>query len=606
MKPLGWIPGLRRQAALTMAVFLAGCASAPPRPDAVARGDYAAVIRHVEALIAHELRANDVAGLSIALVDDQRVVWAQGAGWADQAGKVPASERTVYRMGSISKLLTDTAALQLVQQGRLALDAPIRDALPGFGIRSRYGDAPITPRQLMTHHAGLPRDLAHGMWGRTGTGFGEAVGQLADSDAAYPPGLLFSYSNVGVTVLGAAVEQIAGVPFAAHLQRTVLEPLGMASASFSTGVADTPAMAKAYRAGEPADEPDLRDVPAGGLNASVLDMSRYMMMVFADGRSGGRAILEPGTVAEMLRVQNADVALDLGFQVGLGWMLSTLGSDTLVGAGPVAHHAGATIHYRSQIYLLPQHKLGVIVAANSDTAGGVVDRVANRALALALEAKTGIRQPLPAPAPRPSSTPWAEAALQAWPGHYATLAGGVTVVRDGQHLRARVAGHELELVPGESGWMGLRYALLGFVSVPLGVLDRIELQRRPVAGREVLVARLGAQEMLVGERLPAEAGPAPAELPGRYEPELAAGEFPLLEEVTITADAGGLVADARLRGVQQAPPRMPLRIVGDHEAILPGPLADAGELVRWRRVDGQTRLRFSGYEFRPKPGTPTP
>ncbi len=135
--------------------------------------------------------------------------------------------------------------------------------------------------------------------------------QLADEDAAYPPGLLLAYSNVGVTVLGAAIEQV----------------------------------------------------------------------------SRKHTVLQPAAVAEVLRVQNADVALDIGFKVGLGWMLSTLGGDTLVDAGPVAHHVGAVIHFRSHMYALPEHKLGVIVAANSSSAGRVVDTIATRALAVALEAR---------------------------------------------------------------------------------------------------------------------------------------------------------------------------------------------------------------------------
>ncbi|MBI5349165.1 MAG: serine hydrolase, partial [Chloroflexi bacterium] len=90
-----------------------------------------------------------------------------------------------------------------------------------------------------------------------------------------------------------------------------------------------------------------------------------------------------------------DVPLDMNFHNGLGWMLSTLGASTIQGAGPVAHHAGAMIHYRAQLYALPEHRLGVVVLANSGSAGRSVDRVATEALALALEAKAGIRQPKP-------------------------------------------------------------------------------------------------------------------------------------------------------------------------------------------------------------------
>lgn len=113
----------------------------------------------LEAFIAQEMRRYKIAGLSIALVDDQQTVWVHGAGWADQVATRPAGPDTLYRMGSVSKLFADTAAMQLVAQGRLDLDAGIEQALPSLHIRTDWGDAPITPRQLMTHHSGLPRDI---------------------------------------------------------------------------------------------------------------------------------------------------------------------------------------------------------------------------------------------------------------------------------------------------------------------------------------------------------------------------------------------------------------------------------------------------------------
>lgn len=136
-----------RWTALALTVCIAGCSSAPTRPESVGRGDYAMIAEYVSTLIRHEMRKRDVAGLSIALVDDQRVVWAEGFGYADKAGNVPASPETVYRAGSISKLFTATAAMQLAERGTLDIDRPLGDYLPGFSIRTRFADAaPVTPR----------------------------------------------------------------------------------------------------------------------------------------------------------------------------------------------------------------------------------------------------------------------------------------------------------------------------------------------------------------------------------------------------------------------------------------------------------------------------
>jgi len=580
------------------ALALAGCAAAPKAPERIRLGDHEAVTRHLDELIAHEMRAAKIAGLSIAIVDDQKVLWARGFGWADREAGLAATPATVYRMGSISKLFTATAAMQLAQQGRLALDAPIQQALPAFAIRSRYPDAAITPRRLMTHHAGLPRDVLRGMWAREPGDFRAMVAGLAQEDLAYPPGMMVAYSNLGVTVLGAAIEQVAAQPFADYARQHLFEPLRMHDAAFATGA---PAATSAYDAdGRRADEPGLRDLPAGGLNASVLDMARFMMMVFADGRAGGQTVLEPAMLAEMLRPQNAEVALDGDLRIGLGWMLTSFGADTLRGAGPVAHHGGATINFRSQMYVLPEHKLGVIVASNSGGAGRVVDRIAKRALALALEAKRGIREQ-DAPADfTPAAEPPTDDALRAWVGDYATFAGHVRVARHGGRLAARVEGRELQLVAGENGSLGLRYALFGLIPISLGELERIAIVRRNVEGRELIVARVGGQELLVGARIESPGGARLRHLVGEYEAVAGSGEFVPFDPVHVSLEGDLLLARTRLHIGNEPSATFPLMPLSDDALLVLGTLADAGEVIRLSDANGETRFRYAGYEFRRK------
>ena len=125
-------------ASASVTLILAACGGSPPRPDSVARNDYESFKPYVEKLIRHEMDANAITGLSIALVDDQRIVWAEGFGYADKENRKPASAETIYRVGSISKLFTATAAMQLAEQHKLDLDRPLQDVLPEFSIRSRF------------------------------------------------------------------------------------------------------------------------------------------------------------------------------------------------------------------------------------------------------------------------------------------------------------------------------------------------------------------------------------------------------------------------------------------------------------------------------------
>lgn len=577
-------------------VLLGGCTVAPPRPTSVARGDYETTRTYVKKLIDYEMEKNAVVGLSIALVDDQRIVWAEGFGYADKEHKIPASAETLYRVGSISKLFTDTAVMQLAEQGRLDIDRPLQNYLPGFAIKTRYPDAgAITPRQLMTHHSGLPRDRMKGFMNPDPRPFAGVVQDIREDYAAYPPNHVFSYSNLGITLLGSVIQTLGGMPFADYMRQSVLAPLGMKNSSFDAGLSTSALMARGYRGRKAETEPSLRDVPSGGLNSSVVDMSRIMSMVFAGGTSGNHRLLKAETVAEMLRPQNTAVPLDFNFHVGLGWMLSTVGRSTIENAGIVAHHAGATILFRSQMYLLPEHKLGVVVLANSSTAQQVVDRVATEALTLALEAKTGIRQPERSKV-QPADGPLPAAVVSDYVGDYTTLAGYARVYADGKGLRVHVAGHDIDLVRRSDGLFGLNYALLGIFHIDLGTLGDIGVSRRNVAGHDLLVARAGSQEMLVGQRIepPANLGAWRQRL-GDYEITNLDADHKFVDRIRLTEERGFLLVELTMSESLGQPQRITLMPLSNSEGRLLGPLSDGGETIRSVMVDGEERLALSGY-----------
>jgi CubicO group peptidase (beta-lactamase class C family) len=587
--------------------LIAGCASAPSRPTSIARGDYASTQAYITRLIEHGMAQNKVTGLSIALIDDQRVVWSQGFGYADLARQTPATANTLYRVASVSKVFTDTAAMQLAERGLLNIDQPVQKVLPNFAPMTRQPQAAITPRQLMTHHSGLPRDKGHSFQADAPDSFTEVVGYLNQTPVAYPPGHTFNYSNLSLSLLGSVVQSASGTPFAQHMQQSVLTPLGMADSSFSAEPSASARMSLGYKQGAVQKEWPLRDVPAGGLNSSTLDLARFVSMVFAQGKSGDKQILKPETVTEMLRPQNSAVPLDLNFSVGLGWMLSTLGQSTLQNAGPVAHHGGAIGMFRSQMYLLPQHKLGVVVLANSNSAMGLVDRAATEALSLALEAKTGIQQP------KPVKVEWADTPipadiLQAAVGDYTTAIGHVTITRDGNALRAQAhaVGRSFNLRQRQDGLLGLNYVLLGLFNINLGPLSEVGLELRKVAGQELLIARVGTQELRVGARIqaPASLGAWRQRL-GEYEiTNFGAYELSHIGDkpstIRLVEERGFLIAEVSFGESLGQPQRMLLMPTSHTEARVPETLAEGGESLRIVIENGVEHFVFSGYVGRRK------
>jgi len=587
------------------ALFLQpACATAPPRPQALTPGDYDYTRAYGSWLIRKEMAKNDVRGLSIALVDDQRLVWAEGFGTADEAAGVPAGADTIYRVGSVSKLFTVVAAMQLAEQGQLGLDRPLSDYVPDFTLRSRFPDSPpITVRSVMTHHSGIPSDYLKGMWTGKPDPISALPEQIRDEYAAFPPGTVFSYSNLGMSLMGLAVQNVSGQEFSSHLRRSVLEPLGMEHSSFSQAIDRSPLASKAYKGDREATEPLLRDIPAGGLNSSAMDLSRFLRMVHGQGLLDGRQILRPDTVREMLLPQNADVPLDLGFRVGLGWMLGGLGGIDLQDAGPVAHHGGATMYHRAQLIVLPEARLGVVVLANTRTPRNVPDLVATEVLKLALETKTGARQP---ERKAPETGPYLTAEeLRAYAGDYATLAGLTRITPDGDRLTAELMNRSFRLAARPDGRLQAQYRIFGLFPVDLGEIGTYGLGRKTVQGHDILTLSSGNRELLVGERVTPGSIPAAWQRRvGRYEFVNAGDDFRIYDKVSLREMDGLLLVDFTLPEFGNVTMTGVLTPLSDREAVFAGLWRGMGETVRAVSGDGGEELLYSGYALKRVPDVP--
>jgi CubicO group peptidase (beta-lactamase class C family) len=628
-----WLP-------LAMLTFiLASCASVPLKPSApTTRGDYGPTKEYISQLIRSEMEKQKVTGLSIALVDDQKVVWAEGFGFADKAKGIAATPDTIYRAGSISKLLTATAAMQLADDGVLNIDQPLQRYLPEFSIKTRFSNAPpITPRSLMTHHSGLPSDLMKGMWTRDPSSLDEEVALLKNEYAANPPGYVFSYSNLGVSLLGHAMEKIVDRDFSSHLSISLFLPLRMTSSSFSARIDRSSQASRAYRENEEAEEAPLRDIPAGGLNTTVLDLSRFISMVFAEGWARDHQVMRPGTIAEMLRPQNGQVPLDLSFKIGLGWMLGSIGGLDIRNAGPVAHHSGATLHHRSQLVILPEQKLGVVVLANSASAGKLVSTLAAETLKLALEAKTGITQPPQEPVqiakkeddiatekhkpeanreeletgkaafrhrvkpqvPKEERKQLSQEELKAYEGHYDTIAGLVGMKKKSDYLEAELLNRTVRLIPRPDGLLEMSYKFLGLFHVSLGELDRIYIDRETVNGRTILKLVVDGREYLAGEQLKPE--PIPKiwqNRAGEYEIVNAGDDTVLLDRIRLRHEDGLLTVEYNLPLFTKQPLSVALSPLSGTEAVICGLGRGKGETVRVVSRNGEELLAFSGYLLR--------
>ena len=399
--------------------------------------NYAQVAQALTKFVQHEMEDKKLPAVSIALIDDQQVVWAQGFGYADPDKKIPASPETVYRIGSVSKLFTDIGVMQLVERRELDLDAPIQTFLPEFRPHNPF-HKDITLRQLMSHRAGLLREPPVGNYfDPTELSLAAMVHSLNETTLVYPPESHTKYSNAGVATVGYVLEKHSGQPFASYLKHAVLEPMGLRSSAFQPEPQLMARLAKAYMwsyDGLQFQAPtfELGMAPAGCMYSTVLDLGRFLSVLFNQGQGSAGRVLQAGTLEKMWTPQFAKPGGKSGF--GLGFYVSQLDGHRVV------EHGGAIYGFATQAAGLPDDKLGAVAVSTMDSSNAVTSHVTEVALRLMLAAKQG--RPLPE-IPETSAIP-VERARQL-EGRYGTDDSAVSLIAaNGQLYLRRVAGGEQE------------------------------------------------------------------------------------------------------------------------------------------------------------------
>lgn len=578
--------------AASAALLLGACAAPAPVAENTTQGDYRYTEKYLSWLVDREMAQNDITGISMALVDDQQVIWQKGFGYADLENKIPATPETIYRAGSIAKVFTAAATMQLAEQGKLNIDQPLVAALPDFAIKTRFPKAgPVTPRNIMTHHSGLPSNFLRGMYVRDPGRFESVVDGLHEEHLAFPPNYVFSYSNVGMALLGATVQQISGEAFGDYMRQHFFAPLGMTQSSFASR-----AVTKAYDSNKEIEVFSLRDMPAANLLSNVVDLSHFLQMQFADGKYQGHQVLSSATTHEMVRVQNANFPLTFNSYVGLGWMLHGI---EVPGGGTVASHGGSLPDSHSMMAILPEHKLGVVVLSNSATSAVSVSKIAAEGLRLMLEAKTGIRQEAKKIVRSPERTPTAEE-LRMFNGHFDTLVGLAKVSTESGKIDVDAVGHHFQLVPHEDGLLSLKYKVLGLVPVRVGAFEDIRLSIANVDGKQIIVGRIGGESLMFGEKL------KPTSIPDSFLQRIGQYEIigkidgPSPNHIVLKEDDGLLVGEVRFPEKPELLLRIGFQPVSDHEAVTAGLGSGRGDTLRLINQDNEERLGFSGYQLRKK------
>ncbi|WP_167132995.1 serine hydrolase domain-containing protein [Paramicrobacterium chengjingii] len=369
-------------AAAAVVALLAGCAApaattaapqlpAPPAPPA--DGSTARTLTQtdvdawLDGILPSALDRADIAGATVSVVSNGELLTARGYGYADTgAEKLVDPAETLFRVGSISKVFTATAVMQLVESGDLDLDVDVSEYLD-FTIPRQF-DEPITLRTLLTHTAGFEERIG-GLIRFDGT-----KADLRDSlatdppEQVYRPGTTPAYSNYGNGVAGYIVQNVSGERFEDYIDAHILTPLGMSSSTFAQPLPDdlSERMSRGYATTDSPATPfeTVSTSPPGALSATATDMAKFMLAQLGE-IDPDHALLAPQTLALMHQPALSSDTLGTlanGPRMTLGFFDESRNGQSILG------HGGDTTVFHSHMQLYPDAGVGIFLSVNSSGA----------------------------------------------------------------------------------------------------------------------------------------------------------------------------------------------------------------------------------------------
>jgi CubicO group peptidase (beta-lactamase class C family) len=329
----------------------------------------------IDAFVQAEMQANRIPGVSLGIIHNNQIVHLHGFGVADPTGRA-VTPQTPFIIGSTSKSFTALATMQLVEAGKIELDAPVQRYLPWFHVADPSASTRITVRNLLNQTSGLPtspsveKELSYG---KTNETLEQFVHELSSVALDRPVGSSYEYSDTNYDTLGLIVQTVSGQAYGAYIQQNVFAPLQMHHSFVSQQDATRDGLAQGYTwwfgAPFPDNEPYPRaQLPDGYLISSAEDMSHYLIAQVNDGHYGNTAVLSPNGIATL----HAPAA-----PTGAGWEPHTAYAmgwyNGTINGVPAIYHGGDILNFHSDIFIEPQNHWGAVILMNAD---GIVAELA--------------------------------------------------------------------------------------------------------------------------------------------------------------------------------------------------------------------------------------
>lgn len=323
----------------------------------------------IDAYVEQQMHRLNMPGVSLAIVEGDQIVHLRGFGQARPDGEAPTPQ-TPFCIGSTTKSFTALAVMQLVEAGKIDLDAPVQRYLPWFRVADSQASTQMTVRHLLNQTSGLPTSSGEFILADFDNSPGATERQaraLSTLVLARPIGSAWEYSNSNYQLLGLIIEAASGELYADYVQKHILTPLDMSHTYTSQAIAKQNGLAVGHQYWFliPFAAPNMPiphgSLPAGLLISSSEDMARYLIALLNGGRYGDVQILSGAGIDELHRgvADFSAMGLSLG-QYGMGWFVDKIGQTKLV------WHGGTLPDFAAFMALLPEQKKGVVLLFNAD------------------------------------------------------------------------------------------------------------------------------------------------------------------------------------------------------------------------------------------------
>lgn len=345
---------------LSLALFpISALAAAPAVTPHSSAPNFAAI----DAYVLSQMRSLHIPGVALGIVHGNQVVHLRGFGTADPAGR-PVTPQTPFAISSMTKSFTAVAIMQLVEQGKVALDAPVQRYLPWFRVATPGASGTITVRELLNHTSGISHATGNVVLDEANdVTMQQAVQALRAVELFAPPGTAFQYSNINYVILGLIVQVASGQSYEMYVQQHSFTPLQMHN-TFTLTSKDTTVhngMATGYRwwFGLPFPfnhQNPPADLPAGGIITSAQDMMHYLIAQFNNGHYGNTSILSPASIAVLHHpVVLPSTTKDV---YAMWWYALPVDGESIL------WHSGDDPDFHADMALLPQSQWAVVVLRN--------------------------------------------------------------------------------------------------------------------------------------------------------------------------------------------------------------------------------------------------